>query len=66
LDIGRKRADEGNARDVYQLGDLLEADLSLATRDDRGHWLAGRRSSHLSALARDLVCDAELRKQCGR
>lgn len=29
----------GNAGNVYQLGDLLEADLRLAPRDDRGHAL---------------------------
>ena len=51
---------------AYQLADLLEADLRLATRDDRGHRLAGRRPSHLPALARDLVGDAELGEQRGR
>ena len=66
LDLGRNCADEGNSRDVYQFADLLEADLRLATRDDRGHRLAGRRPSHFSALARDLVCDAELGEQRGR
>jgi hypothetical protein len=66
LDLGRNRAYEGNSRDVYQLADLLESDLGLATRDDHGHWLAGRRSSHLSTLARDLISDAELREQRGR
>src|ERR1700688_2171940 len=66
LDLGRNRADEGNSRDMYQLADLLEADLHLATRDDRGHRLAGRRPSHLSTLARDLVCNAELGEQRGR
>ena len=42
LDLGRNRADEGNPRHVYQLADLLEADLRLAARDDCGHRLAGR------------------------
>src|SRR6266404_6465102 len=63
LELGRNRADEGNTRDIYQLADLLEADLRLATRDNPGHRLAGWRSSHLSALAHDLVCDAELGEQ---
>ena len=31
LELGRNRADEGNSRDIYQLADLLEADLRLAT-----------------------------------
>src|SRR5437660_617044 len=40
--------------------------ISASPRDDRGHRLAGRRPTHLSTLARNLVCDAELRKQRGR
>src|SRR5262245_15947934 len=62
LNLGRNRADKGNSRNMYQLANLLEADLRLATRDDCRYWLAGRRPSYLSAFARDLVCDAELLK----
>ena len=63
LDLGRKRADKADSGDMDQLADLLEADLRLATRDDGGHRLAGRRSAHPSALARDRFGDAELGEQ---
>jgi hypothetical protein len=66
LQLRRDRADEGHAGDVDQLADLLEADLRLAPRDDRGHRLAGGRPAHLPTLARNLACDAELREQRGR
>src|SRR5437879_4499862 len=66
LQLCRDRADEAHPGDVDQLAHLLEADLRLAARDDRGHRLPGGRPTHLSTLARNLVCDAELRKQRGR
>ena len=37
----------------HQLAHLLKADLRLATRDDGGHRLTGRRPSHLSCPAGD-------------
>src|SRR5450631_3873862 len=49
-----------------QLGYLLEADLGLAARDDIGDRLAGWQPPYLSALAGDLIRDAELREQFGR
>ena len=57
-------------RDVkFKLADLLESDLGLATCHHRGHRLAGWRPSYLSALARDLIGDAEFwesrRRQIG-
>ena len=33
LQLGRKRTDKGDSRNVYQFADLLEADLRLSTRD---------------------------------
>ena len=51
LEFGRNRPDKGHTRDVYELADLLKADLHLAARDDRGHRFAGRRSAYLSTLA---------------
>jgi len=47
---------------MYQLTDLLESDLRLATRDDRGYGLARRWSTYLSTLAGNLLSDAELRE----
>jgi hypothetical protein len=49
-----------------QLAALLEADLRLAASDNPGHRFAGRWTSHLPALARDLICHAEPGKQRGR
>src|ERR1700682_2166743 len=66
LEFGRNRSDEADAGDMYQLADLLEADRHLATRDNLGYRLAGRRSSHLSTLACDLVRDTEFGEQRGR
>src|SRR5262249_25945782 len=63
LDLSRNRGHEANSRDMDQLADLLEADLSLAASNDCGDRLAGWRSSHFSALARDLLRDAELGKE---
>jgi hypothetical protein len=60
LNLGWDRADEIGARDMDQLGNLLEADLRLAARDHRGHRLARGRPAHLARLAGDLLGDAEL------
>ena len=62
MDLGGDRADETNSGHAYQLADQLEADLSLAARHHRRHRLAGRRPSNLSALARELICNAEVER----
>ena len=55
LELGRNRADESNTRDVYQLTDLLKANLRLAACDYSGYRLAGWRPAYLSTLAGHLV-----------
>src|SRR4029078_10855010 len=57
---------EVDARVVYQLGDLLKADLGVAPGNDSSHGLTRGWSAHLAAFAGDLIGNAELREQRGR
>jgi len=60
------RADEGHPGNMDQLADLLKPISDSPRAKDRGHRLADGRPRAPSALARKLVCDAELREQRGR
>jgi len=66
LHFGGERADETDAGNMNELGDLLEADFRFTTCDHGRHRLAGRRSAHFPALGRDLIGNAELLEQDGR
>jgi hypothetical protein len=51
LNLGRHRADEIDARDMDQFGDLLETDFRLPAGDDGSHQFAGRGTAYLARLA---------------